>query len=257
MTKGERIFKQSVYLLIFVLVIFGISVGGYFYFSSTGDKIIPSEQDIAKPVEVVFVKGIRVGASDYDIVAKIANPNINVGSSRLEYKIKALDENGAAFEEIKGNTYILPGQTKYIVETPVVLSNEASEFRLEFAETNWQTLKDFVPQNLPLTVLRKEINFDESPQGNAVISGSIFNNSDFDLAQVDILGMAFDDLNNVIGVSKTDIRTFPAHTERDFTILLFDVTAGFERFDVEVYTNVFENSNFLRTYGDQTGDREL
>ena len=52
------------------------------------------------------------------------------------------------------------------------------------------------------------------------------------------------------GVGKTDIRTFVAKSERGFNVAWpFALSRNVARQDVEASTNLFENSNFIKSYG--------
>ena len=66
------------------------------------------------PISIISSQFLEIGQGDYDFVAQVSNPNVSYGASRIEY---SLGSNSGFF-------YILPGQTKYIIDTPVKLNQE-------------------------------------------------------------------------------------------------------------------------------------
>ena len=86
----------------------------------------------------------------------------------------------------------------------------------------------------------------------------VFNSSDLDLNRVDVTVVVLDTSQEPIAVSKTNIFTFLARTSRGFEVAWFTPFVGqVNRIDAEADANVFENSNFLRTYGGQEKFKQL
>src|SRR3989344_642759 len=70
--------------------------------------------------------------------------------------------------------------------------------------------------------------------------------------KIDVPVILFDDTDKIVGVGKTDIRTFIAKSERGFKVAWpFQLSGNVVRQDVEALTNLFENSNFIKSYGSQ------
>src|SRR3989344_1396874 len=107
-----------------------------------------------------------------------------------------------------------------------------------------------MPDNVVNFVLRR--NDYHSVQNGTQLDSILYNNSNFDFDKIDVAVVLFDELDNVVGVNKTDIRTFISRTERGFSVNWpFILPENVARWDVEASTNLFENSNFIKNYGTQ------
>ena len=188
------------------------------------------------PINVISSKFLQVGAGDYDFVAQVSNPNISYGASRVEYNLGSSS----------GSFYILPGQTKWVVLTALKIPNGVQGIRLVIKNAQWEKLD--LPSNAVNFVIRSK-NYGSIKNGSE-LSGSLFNNSNFDFDKVDVAVILFDDTDNIVGVNKTDIRTFVSKSERGFNVAWpFALPGNVARQDVEASTNLFENSNFIKNYG--------
>lgn len=249
MTIGERTAKQILFLTIFLIIVGGI----FFVAYRSGTQPEPTPTPILlKPIEVQLVKFLKIKDFDYDVIAKIRNPNANYGSLRVSYELRFFGQDGLLLNTLSAKTYILPGQTKYIIDAPVKQSEEISRVKLSIKNVKWEKLHDFLPQNISFVVTKKELLFKKVPGVFLSLNGIIFNASDFDFGKVDIISVLYDKDNNIVAVGKTDLRTVIARGDRAFDIKWPDEFQGWvDRTDVEIYTNVFENTNFLQKHGTQ------
>lgn len=200
------------------------------------------------PLQILSSKIIQVGDGDYDFVADVFNPNTAYGSGRVAYNLIITDLQGQK-NQSGGEFYILPGQTKYIVKSSVKTSEIASA-EIEVVTVDWQKM-DFQSDSVTFALQNKEYQ-DQRQAGRSLVSGNVFNNSDYDFEKVDIAVLIFDEEGQITAVNQTDIRTFQAKTQRGFFVewpLSLGENVG--RVDVQITTNLFNNSNFIKTYGDQ------
>ena len=253
----ERILKQTVYLFIF-LGILGFFIFYFFIFEkeemvvNTPILILPSQ------IEAQFAKAVAIKDFDYDIVARIRNPNTNLGSPNINYEFKLFDKNDLNFRSIYGNAYILPGQTRYLLETPIKSDREISKVDLMILSVEWEEIKNIFQENISLTVSNREFILNDPSGASVAINGILLNNSDFDLDQVEIIGFLYNERDETIGLGKTNMRTLSAHGSRAFEIKWFDpIREKVVKIDTEAYTNLFENSNFIRKFGTQEKFQEF
>lgn len=256
MTASERIFKQLAYLTIF-LALAG-AVFFLFYINSDRTPEATPTPTAINPIEVQFTASIRVKNFDYDIVAKIRNPNSDLGSSAVSYELKFFDQNNQVFETRTGETYILPGQVRFIVESPVRLNRELFKVELVILEAKWEKLNPIFQQDISLVATKHDLVFNQLPGTFAVLNGIILNSSDFDLDQTEILGILYNQAGGIAAVGKTSIWTFLAHTERAFEIKWFEeFQNNIGKIEVQTHSNLLENSNFLRRFGEQERFQEF
>ena len=250
-----RLSKQLIIGLVFVLILSGIGYGIYYSLApkvSCTDGIQNGKEEgvdcgtlacgkacepAILPINIISSQFFQVGQGDYDFVARVSNPNVSYGSSRVEY---SLGLNSGSF-------YILPGQTKWLVLTALKVS-EVGGIKLVVNNAQWEKLD--MPNNTVNLVLRSK-DYHSIPKGTE-LAAVLYNDSNFDFDKIDVAVILFDDTGSVVGVNKTDIRTFVSKSERGFNVFWPFVLAGNAvRQDVEASTNLFENSNFIKSYGSQ------
>lgn len=246
--------KQLIVGLVFVLILSGMGYGFYAIFvpkASCTDGIKNDKEEgvdcgtlacskacepAIMPINIISNQFFKVGQGDYDFVAQLSNPNVSYGASRLEY---SLGSNS-------GFSYILPGQTKWIVLTALKIPDGVDGVRLVINNAQWEKLD--VPNNTVSFVLRRKDY--HSTQKGMELNAVLYNDSNFDFDKIDVAVILFDDTGNIVGVSKTDIRTFVSKSERGFNVAWpFALPGNSTRQDVEASTNLFENSNFIKSYG--------
>ena len=249
MTDTQRLTKQILIALIFFLIFGGL---GFLLFRTVNPPPPPPTPNPTAnlaPISIALTKLLNVQNNDYDFVAKVVNPNTDYGSAEAEYELKFYGAANTIISSKIGNFYILPGQTKYIIDTPLKFSEPISRVELIVKSVDWQKLDPIGVSGVPL--IARNVNYQETRQNNLFgrAEGLILNNSDFDLGRVDALVLLFDSGDNLLAVNRTEIRTFLAKTTRGFEVSWFSPFIGrVARVEVEASTNVFENSNFLRQY---------
>ncbi len=253
-----RVLKQFIIGLVFVLV-FGLI--GYGIYSSLATKAScvdgvkngkeegldcgtlacgKSCEPNIMPLNIISSQLLKVGQNDYDFVAQISNPNTSYGASRIEYLIDSFG--------YRGFTYILPGQSKWIVVTTLKNTQEINEPKLAIKNVQWEKID--MPDNVVGFSLRRR---DYRPiQVGTQFDGILYNDSNYDFDRIDVAVILFSNDGDIVGVGKTDIRTFVSKTERGFSVVWpFNLSDEAVRENVEASTNLFENSNFIKSYGSQ------
>ena len=85
---------------------------------------------------------------------------------------------------------------------------------------------------------------------SSVLEGAILNDSDLDFETVDVDVILRNSGGEIIGVNKSEIRTFLAHSERYFKVTWpFSLKGEVEKTEIVSSTNIFENFNFIKRYG--------
>lgn len=218
-----------------------------------GGPCIPCEVKSLKPVKVIWVKALAIKDKQgvYDVAAQIRNPNQNYGLSKLSYEFKLYDESDSLIFSKKNSTFILPNETKYIIEPRLEVNQSISKISLvlEPGEPgDWQKLKDF--EKNQLFIKNKNYQLLESGPGFSQVSGIVKNASAFDFDKVQINVILFNQQHEVVGVNKTEMRTLLSGEERYFLTTWFSKIEDEVFFvDVEAETNVFIDENFMKRYG--------
>lgn len=257
MTPSQRIIKQVFIALIFFAIIGGV---GYWAFRVAVPQVTPTPNPTSSlsPISVVSTKIFNARNNDYDFLAKVANPNVGYGSPDVEYELTFFDSSNSEISRKTGSFYILPGQTKYVVNLPTVLDRPASRADMVIKSVEWQKLSQLALGGINL--LTKNIDYSEINKENlfSKATGNIYNSSDFDLNKVDVAIILFDEVNTPIAVNKTEFNTFLAKTTRSFEVFWPTSFVGrIVRASAEVGTNVFDSSNFIQQYGGEEKFKEF
>ena len=260
----ERIQKQLVIGLIFVLIIGGIGYGfvDYFFLVETTcfDGVqngieegidcgllacgVACEPEIM-PLNILFQKLIEVRPGDYDFVAQINNPNSFFGTSRAKYTLDL----GGATPDRSGTFYILPGQTRYIIVSGIRSDGALTSASVDIMEVGWEKVGAF--ENISFPIQRKNYTVVNKNGVFSEFEAVVLNSSDFDFDKVEVGVILFSVGGEIVAVNRTDIRTFLSRTERHFKVSWPIELSEITKQDIEVLTNVFENSNFIKRHGTQ------
>lgn len=259
MEPPQRLARQLIVAIIFFLILGGISFGFYrgFIYAPTPTPT-PNPTVNLMPIQVIFTKLLNIENNDYDFLAKVNNGNPGYGSPDVEYEIIFYDFAGQPISNKTGSSYILPGQTKYVIEPLLKFQSPISRADFKVKSVDWQKLEPLAAS--AATLLTKNVAYSQISQPGtfAKVGGGVFNGSDLDLSRVDVAVVILDASQEPVAVNKTYISTFLARTSRGFEVTWFTPFIGqANRVDTEANANVFENSIFLRTYGGQEKFKQL
>ena len=252
MLSGVRLFKQAV-IAVIVLLIFG----GAFYFvanrvSPPVATPTPDPRATLAPISVIDTTLLRVGDNDYDVLVKVKNPNSEYGSPEVTYTLSLSDDSGTEVFSNAGVFYILPGQTKYVLISPVTTKEPATKVNLKITGVLWERLDTLGLYDINFVSTNSKFSNTVQAPMTGKAYGLIVNKSDYDIAQVDVVVVLQDASQHTIATNRSEIRTFVAKTTRGFESAWFSPIAGtVATVVVEANANIFENANFLRTYGSQ------
>lgn len=267
MVLSSRLLRRLVIAIVF-LVVFGLTGFGLRQITtpapSCTDGVMNGEEEgidcglfacgtycqpDLDPPQVVLTKLIQASENDYDFVAEIKNPHQQFGASEVEYELVLFNGNGNELSKEGGVFYILPGQTKYLILTHITTEKDVTKIDFNIKSAIWQRIDSLEGLNL-IVRNQKYTNFDGS--SGSFLNAVILNDSDFDFEMIEVDVLLFNSKEDIIGVNKSDIRTFLSRTERSFRVSWpFRINGHVERIEVKPSTNLFKNSNFIKTYGSE------
>jgi hypothetical protein len=219
----------------------GIDCGGV----CSACVVAPILEDI-RVIESAWVSGGR--GNIYDVVGKISNPNNDYGASSVPYTFRILDTSGGTLLEKSGESFVLPQEEKYIVETSVSLSGEPARVEMVLGEIGWEKFSDY-REKPALDVYNKRFEEISSGIGFGEAKGLVVNNSPFDFIDLGIVVVLRDGGNRVVALQKTDMQTLRSGEQRDFTLKWPDPFSGdVKRVEVQTDANVYRTSTFIRQY---------
>lgn len=256
--------KQIIIGSIFVGSLLLVLTGGFLLFSG-GESCLDGVQNqdeegidcggvcaaecvvTGKSLQVLWARSFQSGEGVYDLAAKIQNPNPEVGASGFDYEFKVYGAGGGLIATRSGSSYVLPGESRYVVEPVLRLDEPPSRTAFSVSNPVWAKSKIGV---IELAVKNKE--YKVSPSGAITFSeasGTAVNNSDFDFDKTEILVVLLDKRGNALAVNKTEIRALKAKEERFFKVSWFSPVAGeVAGYDMQAMTNIFLSENILKTF---------
>jgi hypothetical protein len=258
----RRTTKQLIIALIFIFILSGFGFLIY-YFSrpapscfdgiqnqeeegiDCGGPCLPCEFVYIKEIEVLWAKAILGQNNFYGLAAQIKNPNQNYGSGQIPYHFELYDSENNLISQSADSAFILPNQTKYLVQAKIESSLQVSSVGLSFGEIEWQKIEGYQPPQLFIQQKEYRLLSSEEP-GFSQVRGVLINKTNFDFAQIEIDVLLFDSARQLLALNTTEIRALSASQERDFVATWFKEIDGQVTFvEIEAETNIFDPDNYL------------
>jgi hypothetical protein len=260
MEERQRKRKQVFIAFVFFLIFGGFSFLIYRSVRPPLPEPTPNPTINLSPIKIIDHWLFNIKNNDYDFLAKVTNPNTEYGSPSVEYELIFFNSAGTQVSKKTGSFYILPGQTKYIVDLPLKFQEPVSRVEFIIKSVDWQKLAPLAAQGVSLIVKNYENTYTQIQQPGVFskAEGRVLNDSDFDLDKVDVIVILFDENNVPLAANRTIINTFLSGTTRGFEVAWpLPFSGNVARVDAEANTNIFENSNFLRQYGGQERFKQM
>lgn len=162
--------------------------------------------------EPILFSGDRV----YSVATEIENTN-EVGISSFNYRVDFLDGTGRAFETIENSSFIYPHEKKYLVEAGVRIVTGVPA-RAKFVIDPATVVLDLAFTTPFENIVRNVQTALE--ENTAVVSGTVTNQLSDRIRRIGISAFIIGTEQEMLGVSKTEIRNLNPFEERDFKIFV-------------------------------------
>lgn len=194
-------------------------------------------------VEVMSYHLFSAGGA-YDALARVRNPNTQHGTRALSYTFHFYDENKNVIAEKKGTTYLLAGQTRYIVENNISTKKAAAFVTFTVDSFGaWEQQEKLTDQITFPIFSKKYERVGASEQGFAKVTGTMENRSDYTVASVDVNVVLVDKNKNPIAAGKTELNNVRFHEGRAFVVLFPKEIALPADIYAEAIANVLDDAN--------------
>ena len=245
----SRLKKQIIIAIVFFAFVGLSGFGTFRYLVPPTPTPTPDPTANLTPLAVRSSYLLPIEGTDYDFVAEIENKNPNYGATRFAYAISFMNTDGVEVDKKIGSSFILPSQIKYIVESPLRFSQQIASVRMTISEVEWRQPDSFLFDTIQIALVgdpafeRRDI-----PGVFGLVAGSLRNNSEVTLNDIDIAVILEDSSGKPIGVAKTSLNTSLAQTTRGFETRWYSpLPSEPARVRVGIYTNLFELANIMRT----------
>jgi len=259
----KRLTIVSVYLLIFLV----LGTGGYMAFkpqpSCFDGKQNQNEEDIdcggicalACMEEIVGndllvreITFIPTGEGKYDIVARIFNPNNDIGAARFRYSLFLKDTNGKELVRVSDVNFILPQETKTLLALNLESAELPAKAVIELSNFEWQRLRGYQAKpELNIYSRRYVEKPDETVFG--AVTATIVNDSLFDFRTVKLKVVLRDTAGVPLAANQSEMQTVTVGREQDIRIVFPGSFAGsVSQVEIEAEANIYDSENFLKRY---------
>ncbi|NTW76042.1 MAG: hypothetical protein HGB34_04030 [Candidatus Moranbacteria bacterium] len=187
-------------------------------------------------------------SGEYDVVAKIYNPNDMIGASEVTYDVSLHDASGVIMGRVSGTDSILPQETKTILLLGIVTTQTPVSVEVSFRDERWQRFSGY--QERPkLTLYRTRFDTLSSGPFYGEAFGTLRNDSSFDFRSVTIKVILRDATGKPVALNQTEINTLLSGDIRDFTLRWPKAFPG-NASSVEAVadTDFYHEENFIERY---------
>jgi hypothetical protein len=194
--------KRIVIIMVYLIIVALISL--FFYMilkpkETCLDKIKNQNEEgvdcggACSKCQVIKAEDIKIGnkryidsgvEGKYDFWAEISNPNNIFGSQNFKYKVIFKDADGNIAGERNGQSFILPGDKKYIIENNILAKNPVGS-ELSISEVKWNEFNNDYEKPL-LDIVNKNYNEINSGTGFSEAKGLLKNESPFDFSVIKV-----------------------------------------------------------------------
>lgn len=203
------------------------------------------EAIVAKDVEVMEKYFVYGSGDYYDVMAKIDNPNNRYGAAKLSYEFNLVDREGTSLTARKGETFILPGETKYVIELNLVSEEDPYTAEFNILDVRWEEFLDY--EEPRLSIYNKSY---QQEAGKSEAFGLLKNESYFDFNSIEIDIILRDENGKPLALGKNEMRTISSQQERDFKIFWpYNFSREVKEVEVRAEADVFDpNNSYIKKY---------
>jgi len=259
--------KRIIIVLVYLLIIASLIASLYFWLKpeeSCSDGIKNQNEEnvdcggiCAKRCEKIVIEDLVVEQGGFlengiagrvDLYGKIYNPNSIFGGSQVQYEFRAKDEQGQVIFSKKGMSFVLPGESKYVVENNIEAPNNPSSVELAIVGVQWVEFNDQY-EKPQIKVVNKQYNQINTGIGFSEAVGLLKNESPFDFSVIKIIIILRDYSDKIVALNSTEIRTVRSGENRDFKTLWTSRFHGdVSNVEVQAEVDIFSSEAYTRKF---------
>ncbi|MBI5079587.1 hypothetical protein HZB06_02915 [Candidatus Wolfebacteria bacterium] len=243
MNESRRVLKRIFIAIIYLAVFTGLGAGIYFLFWPKPTPLAPAPT--INPIEIIWSQAFISGPNLYSAAAKIKNSNADFGAGFFSYTFYFYDQSGSLIATSPGESFIWPGESKYIISGGINLAKAPVKTIIQIGEPNWREVKNFGGVDLTLG----NVVYGKGKAGSGKffsIDFTAINNTPYDLNKVYVSAMVFDKNELPIAAASTLVENLKSKERRPFVIPWFSAFSGTpNRVDLNISTNLWETPELI------------
>lgn len=259
--------KRLTIIAVYCLIFFVLGTGGYLAFKPQPTcfdgrqnqneegidcggicALACMEEVIGNDLLVKEITFIQTGEGRYDIVARIFNPNNDIGAARFRYALLLKDASGKEVARVAGSNFILPQETKSLLALNLESTVQPTKAVIELSDFEWQRLRGYQAKpELNIYSKRYVEHPDETVFG--AVTATLVNDSVYDFRTVQLKVILRDAKGNPLAANQSNMQTVTVGREQDIRIVFPEPFAGVvANVEVEAEADIYDSENFLKRY---------
>ncbi|MFZ1654359.1 MAG: hypothetical protein WBO92_03560 [Candidatus Moraniibacteriota bacterium] len=195
--------------------------------------------------EIAFVPADR---GRYDIIARVFNPNNDIGASSFRYALFLRDASGQELTRVQGTSFILPQETKTLLAFNLEPSRIPVKAVIELSDFQWTRTQDHRAKPA-LNIYGKRYVERPDPSVFGAVVGTLVNESTYDLRTIHVKVVLRDAAGTPLAANQSEMKTVTVGREQDLRIVFPQSFAGtVAQVDAEVEANTYDTENFIQRY---------
>ncbi|MDD2766139.1 MAG: hypothetical protein PHH40_00030 [Candidatus Moranbacteria bacterium] len=184
----------------------------------------------------------------YDILAKVFNPNGEIGAVSFSYTASLLDATGIVLASRTGTANTLPLENKYLLVFNLETRGIPVAVSLEMNDIVWERFSGY--QEKPaVNIYRKEYNEVSSSAVFSEATGLVSNESSYDFQSLIVQVILRDVFGKPLAVNSTEMNTMLSRENRDFRLVWPTAFPGrVEDIEMVVDVDAYHSLNFIKQY---------
>lgn len=205
--------------------------------------------------EAAFVSGGALG--EYDVLARVHNPNDELGASSVSYEFRLKDGNGTVIGSAHGTGFILPQETKTFMEIGLRVTGTPVSAEIVFSGPEWRKFSGY-QEKPPMSVIHKDYRELSSGPFFGEAVGTLVNDSTYDFDAIVVRVVLRDASGKPIALNRTEINTVLSKESREFILRWPKAFPGMvSRIDVEPDVDLFDTESFFERSRSAEPNREI
>ncbi|MBU0579683.1 MAG: hypothetical protein KKA19_00760, partial [Candidatus Margulisbacteria bacterium] len=181
--------------------------------------------------------------NQFDLYAEVHNPNNVFGNKSFDYEFIFKDYSGAVVSSRKGEDFILPGETKNVIELNVPSRSEFSSIEFKITNLQWMEFNEYY-EKPQLKITNKNYTESQSADVFGEVRGLLKNDSPYDFSLINIKVILRDANDNILALNSTEVKTVRTGEEREFMVLWPKKFSGtVMKVDVYPEVNIFDSES--------------
>ena len=244
--------KKAIILILIIscLIIYAFAIFGFIKFFTEKDVELDNFASVkfenkTRPQNLVVQDQqiINRGDGKYDVVITIQNPNEKFFAKEVKYKIVI-----SGIQTQEKTTFIMPGETKKIVELSIPSANLIDDVDISFIEIAWYRIKQKDVEKLKEQVFEiKEQSININPEDRSIrnwIEFKVKNISPYNLKQSKFYVFLYVG-SQIVATNQIEQTYFKSNEERNMQSSWYYVLPSYATLEVQYETNLLDKNNYF------------